>query len=61
MKQLQDLLKSISKSLVDLSKQVKKMSKQAGKLQPAKPSKKRLPQKKVKILYSQKAVIALFT
>jgi len=56
MKKLQDLLKSISKSLEDLSKQVEKISKQAGKLQPAKPSKKKAPAKKVKTSSSKKAV-----
>ncbi|MDL2123998.1 MAG: hypothetical protein LWX51_13175 [Deltaproteobacteria bacterium] len=56
MKKLQDLLNSISKSLVALSKQVEKISKQAGKLQPAKPSKKKAPAKKVKISSSKKAV-----
>ncbi len=48
MKKLQDLLNSISKSLVALSKQVEKISKQAGRLQPAKPAKKKAPAKKVK-------------
>ena len=51
MKKLQDLLKSISKSLVALSKQVEKISKQAGRLQPAKPAKpakKKAPAKKAK-------------
>jgi len=46
MKKLQDLLKSISESLVALSKQVEKISSQAGKLQPAKPAKKKAPAKK---------------
>ena len=48
MKNLQDLLKSISESLVALSKQVEKISSQAGKLQPAKPAKKKAPAKKAK-------------
>ena len=51
MKKLQDLLNSISKSLVALSKQVEKISKQAGRLQPAKPAKpakKKAPAKKAK-------------
>jgi predicted Rossmann fold nucleotide-binding protein DprA/Smf involved in DNA uptake len=56
MKKLQDLLKSISKSLVALSKQVDKISKQADKLQPAKSSKKKAPAKKVNISSSKKAV-----
>jgi len=56
MKKLQDLLKSISKSLVALSKQVEKISSQAGRLQPAKPSKKKVPAKKVKISSSKKTV-----
>jgi predicted Rossmann fold nucleotide-binding protein DprA/Smf involved in DNA uptake len=56
MKKLQDLLKSISESLVVLSKQVEKISKQVSKLQPAKPSKKKAPAKKVKIPSSKKAV-----
>ena len=53
MKKLQDLLKSISESLVDLSKQVEKISKQAGKL---KPSKKKVSAKKIKTSSSKKAV-----
>ena len=62
MKKLQDLLKSISKSLVALSKQVEKISSQAGRLQPAKPAKpakKKAPAKKAKtssIKNSKKAV-----
>jgi predicted Rossmann fold nucleotide-binding protein DprA/Smf involved in DNA uptake len=56
MKKLQDLLKSISESLVALSKQVEKISKQAGELQPSEPSKKKVPAKKVKTLSSKKAV-----
>ena len=59
MKKLQDLLKSISKSLVALSKQVEKISSQAGRLQPAKPAKpakKKAPAKKAKTSSSKKAV-----
>ena len=59
MNKLQDLLNSISKSLVALSKQVEKISSRAGWLQPAKPAKKKSPAKKAKtssIKNSKKAV-----
>lgn len=53
MKKLQDLLKSISKSLVALSKQVDKISKQAGKL---KPTKAKAAPKKIKTSPAKKKV-----